>query len=197
MEMIEDGQGSGMLAGVTPNHRLKTTGIDLSLTEAATESGDTYNINSAEATLTTTGESALLYLENLEPTNLIITSVVVAISDYVGTDGQPMLNVHRNPSAGTIISGASDCNEQNRNFGSTKTINMNCYQGVEGSTMTGADNTIPVFLPSTASATLIEFDTIVVLPKGSTYGLSWVPPAGMTSVKIIVAVTATLNGTQL
>ena len=195
--MIEDGTGQGFKAKVTPNNRLKTTGIDLNLTEAATESGDTYNLNSTETTLNTTGESAIFYLKNLEETNLIITSIVVNIMDYAGTDGQPVLTIYRNPTAGTIVSGASACNEQNRNYGSNKTLTMECYQGTEGKTLSGQDNTIPVYLPSTAALTLISFATVVVLPKGASIGLSWTPPSGMTSTKIIASLEVTLNGTQL
>jgi len=195
--MLEDGRGEGTLAGVTLNHRLMTTGIDLNLTEAATESGDTYNLNSAETTLNTTGESALFYFKNLEDTNIIVTSIIIAIMDYVGTDGQPVLTVHRNPTGGTIVSNASDCNDQNRNYGSNKSLDKNCYQGVEGDTMTGGDNSVKIYLPSTASSTLITFSTVVVIPKSFSIGMSWTPPAGMTSTKIIAAMEVTLNGTQL
>ena len=74
---------------------------------------------------------------------------------------------------------------------------MDCFQGSEGKTLIGADNTVPVFLPSTDALTLVNFDTIVILPKGSSFGISWTPPAGMTSTKIISALNVTLNGTQL
>jgi len=195
--IIEDGKGTGKKAAVTNNNRLQTTGIDLNLTEAATESGDTYNLNSSETTLSTTGESAILYLKNLEETNLIVTSIVVNIMDYAGTAGQPILTIYRNPTAGTLVSTASACTEQNRNYGSNKTLTMECYQGSEGKTLTGQDKTIPVYLPSTAALTLVSFDTVVVLPKGASIGLSWTPPSGMTSTKIIAALEVTLNGTQL
>ena len=195
--IVEDGKGTGSKAAVTINNRLQTTGIDLNLTEAATESGDTYNLNSSETILSTTGESAIFYLKNLEETNLIVTSIVVNIMDYVGTAGQPILTVYRNPTGGTLISGASGCTEQNRNYGSNKTLTKECYQGSEGKTLTGQGSTIPVYLPSTAAVTLVSFDPVVVLPKGASIGLSWTPPSGMTSVKIIAAIEVTLNGTQL
>lgn len=194
---IEDGLGKGFVAGVTINHRLMTSSISLTLTEAATASGDTYNLNSSETTLTTTGESALFYIKNEEPTNLILTGIVINIMDYVGTGGQPILKIYRNPSLGTIISDGFDCNEQNRNYGSKKTINMDCFQGSEGKTLTGQDNIVPVYLPTTDAVTLITFDTVVVLPRGASLGISWTPPSGMTSTKIVVSINVTLNGTQL
>lgn len=194
---IEDGLGSGFLAGVTPNHRLMTSAVSLTLTEAATETGDTYNLNSAETTLTTTNESALFYIKNQEETNLIMTGIVINIMDYVGTAGQPILKIYRNPTGGTIVSAASECNEQNRNYGSTDTLDMDCFQGVEGNTLTGEDNVVPVYLPTTAAVTFLAFDTVVVLPKGASLGLSYTPPSGMTSTKIITSLEVTLNGTQL
>lgn len=197
MEVILDGLGKGYQAGVTLNNRLMTTGVNLTLTEAATESGDTYNLNSTETTLTSTNESAMFYLKNLEETNVIVTSILVNIMDYVGTAGQPILNIYRNPKGGTIVNSASDCNDQNRNYGSTNSLDKDCFQGVEGSTLTGQDNIVPVYLPSTAALTLVDFSTIIVLPKGASVGVSWTPPSGMTSTKIIVAMTVTLNGTQL
>ncbi len=197
MEMIGDGEGKGFLAGVTGNNRLKTTGVDLTLTEAATESGDTFNLDSTTVALSTTGESALLYLRNLEDTTLIVTSIAIALKDYVGTDGQPTLQIYRNPTAGTIVSVAAECNEQNRNYGSNKELTIDCFRGVEGSTMTGEDNRVTIFLPTTAAATLVTFSTLVALPKGASIGLSWTPPAGMTTVNILAAFETTLNGTQL
>ena len=48
MSIIEDGSGAGFSAAVTVNNRLMTTGVDLTLEEAATESGDTYNVSTNE-----------------------------------------------------------------------------------------------------------------------------------------------------
>ena len=197
MQFIEDGEGSGVLAGVTPNHRLKTTGINLTITEAATESGDTYNLGSVATTLTTSGESALFYLKNNELTNLIITSIIVNIRDYAGTEGQPVLKVLRNPTGGDIVDAATPGRTLNRNYGSTKELTADVFTGIEGDTMTGNDNEVIVNLPNTAGVTFLSFADISVLPNGASIGLTYQPPAGVTSVEVTVAMTATLNGTQL
>jgi len=196
-EKILDGKGKGYEAGVTVHNRLMTTGIDLSLTEAASESGDTYNLASVQTTLSTAGESALFYLKNNESTNLIITSIIVNIMDYVGTDGQPILRVLRNPTGGDIVSTETAAEELNRNYGSKKTLDADIFTGIEGDTMTGNDGRVLVNLPTTAAVTFLEFADISVLPKGASIGLTYQPPAGVTTVDVTVAVTATLNGTQL
>jgi len=194
---ITDGTGSGSNAAVTENNRLKTTGIDLTLTEAATESGDTYNINTATLSLSSSGESGLLYIKNNEESDLHLTSIVINIINFTGTDGQPILKILRNPDNGTLISAATAGLQLNRNFGSSKSLDIDIFQGSEGATLTGQDATITIPLPSTIAVTLIDFTTLTILPKGSAFGLTYTPPPGITSVDIAAAVTATLNGSQL
>jgi len=195
--VIEDGNGKGFTAGVTKNNRVQVSGINLTLTEAATESGDTYNINSSAITLTTSGESGILYLKNNENRNLIIDNIIINIKDYVGTDGQPTLKIYKKPTAGTLISAATTGSQSNRNYGSSKTLDITNYEGVEGSTITASDSSLEVYLPSTALGTLISFSTIIVLPKGSSVAVSYTPPSGITSVDIVAAFNATLNEDQL
>ena len=197
MSMIQDGTGKGDFAAVTVNNRLKTTGVDLTLTEAASESGDTYNLSTSAITLNTTGENALFYLKNNEDRNLIINGIVVNIKDYTGTAGQPTLRILRDPTAGTVVTNAVNAISLNRNFGSTNTLDANIFQGVQGDTLNSESGEIEVYLSSVAAVTFNAFSTIVVIPKGGTIGLSYEPPAGITSMSIIVAVEATLNGTQL
>ena len=194
---IMDGTGDGYQAAVTSNNRLKTTGVDLTLTEAATETGDTYNINTSTITLTSGDESALFYIKNNENTDLHITDVIVNITGYAGTGGQPILKILRNPLAGTVVSTATTGVQSNRNFGSSNTLTADIFEGVEGATLTGQDNTIEVFLPTTAAVTFNAFSTLTILPKGSTFGITYEPPTGTTSVDIVIAINATLNGSQL
>jgi len=195
MSMIQSGTGEGYFAGVTVNNRVMTTGIDLSLTEAATETGDTYNINTSTLPLTSSAEHALLYVKNNETTNIIIDTTIINIKDFVGTDGQPVLKIYRNPTGGTLITDETECTITNRNYGSAKRVDINCYEGGQGKTVTG--DSIEIFLPSTAALTFNSFSTLVVLPKGSSIALSYTPPAGITSLDMVAAFNLTLNGTQL
>ena len=174
-----------------------TTGVDLTLEEAASESGDTYNLSSDEVTLNATGESALFYLKNNEERNLIINAFVVNIKDYVGTGGQPTLRILRDPVEGTIVTNAVNAQRLNRNFGSSNSIDANIYQGVQGDTLNSQSGEITVYLPNVDAVTFNGFATTVVIPKGGTIGITYEPPAGITSLDIIVSIEATLNGTQL
>ena len=197
MIVITDGQGSGKNAGVTTNNRLRVAGVLQTLTEVATQSGDTYNISTSKLTLSTSGESALFYIKNNESNDLLIDNLIINIQDYSGTDGQPTLRVLRNPDAGTVVTDETAATQINRNFGSSQILVADLYEGGEGKTLTGQDSTVLVPLPSTALQTFNAFQTIVALPKGASFGVTYTPPSGVTSVDIIVAVNATLNGSQL
>jgi len=195
--IIEDGTGTGKKVAVTENNRLKTTGVDLTLNQAATEAGDTYNINTDVIGLTSNGESALFYVKNNEDTDMLIDAIIVNFKNFVGTGGQPTLKIYRNPTNGTLITANSIAVQSNRNYGSSQTFNGSIIQGVEGNTFTGQDAIIEVFLPTTDAVTLIQFETLIVLPKGSSVGISYTPPTGITTMDIVVAVNALVNGTQL
>lgn len=196
LTILKDGN-SGTTASITENNRLDVAAVVVSLDQLATEQGDTYNLSTSEISLTTTNESALFYIKNNTDRNLLIDNVIINIIDYVGTGGQPKLNIYRNPSAGTLISSATACLESNRNYGSNNTLDADCFEGVDGSTLTGQDSKVLVYLPSTAAITLNAFTTLTVLQKGAALGISYTPPSGMTSVTIVAAINAILNGSQL
>lgn len=195
--ILTDGTGDGHTAKVTSNNSLKIAGVTLSLMQLATETGDTYNIRSTTIGLTSTGESGILYVKNNENTNLLLESFVVSIKDYVGTDGHPILKIYRNPTGGTVISTDADGQTINRNYGSNKTLLADTLKGAEGKTFTGEDSLLEVILPSTSASTDRVFNLVVVLQKGSSIGLSYTPPAGVTTVDVSMAINVTLNGTQL
>jgi len=195
--IIKDGTGTGQTVSVTKNNRLMTAGANLTLTELATETGDSYNLNTGTIALSSTNESALLYIKNQEDGDLLVDAIIVNIKDFVGTNGQPTLKVYRNATAGTLISNATSAIQSNRNYGSSKTLASDIYQGVEGDTISGQDAIVEIFLPTTAAITLNILSTLVILPKGATLGISYTPPSGMTSTNIVVAFNATLNGSQL
>ena len=191
---IDDGEGKNGKAGVTADARLKTSAVAFTLTEKNVVDGNAYNITTRKMSLTSDSESALLYVRNDEAKDLIIDSIFVAIKDYAGTVGQPELKILKNPKAGTVITDEIDAEITNRNYGITADLDGCFYKGGEGKTLSSTDNDFEVLLPSTAAVTFLSFDTLTVLPKGKSIGISYVPPTGMTSVTIVVGLNATLIG---
>ncbi len=194
MDMIQDGTGTGTLAEVTAKNKLAVDSVARTNIQQAIQDSDGYNIASTKVTLTDTSESAVFYLKNNEENDLIITSVFVNTSASTGTlSGQPEFRVYRNPTGGTIVSSGTAATETNQNYGSNKTLVADSFTGAEGKTLTGHTDTVDVPLPSRAAVTLIEFSTLVVLPRGASYGLTYKPQTGSTSVDLIMGVTVILT----
>lgn len=195
MTIIKDGTGTRNAVNVTANNRLSTNSVTITLEQQATENGDAYNTSTGTLTLTSSCESSLFYLKNNENQDVIICSIFVAAKDVTGClTSQPELRILKNPNAGTVVSCATIAGSvSNRNYGSSKTLCADIYQGTEGKTLTGENGCVTVFLPSLAAVTFLEFDTTVVLPKGATIGIAYTPPAGLTSMKIRAGVTLILN----
>lgn len=189
--ILEDGTGKGYKAKVTSDNRLAVNSVNESVRDFSIVTGDGYNIATSRVTLTSSSESALIYIKNQEDVDLIINSVFVNTVDGAGTlSGQPVLRVYRNPLGGTIVSTATPVtNKSNQNFGSNKVLTADIYEGFETATFINQTNIIDVPLPSRLALTFTEFETRVVLPKGSSYGISYQPETGTTTLDVITGVT--------
>jgi hypothetical protein len=148
--------------------------------------GNGYNINSGIITLTTAAESALLYVKSTDSKIFIVKEIIVSLSNSTGGSGTGTLRVYRNPTTGTIISGASPANVNNRAFYSQTSFGGQAFKGATGNTITSP--TTP-FLSTTRSTFTepIPLDAeILALGQGNSIGVSWQPPAGNTSQTAIV-----------
>jgi hypothetical protein len=192
-EIIEDGSGSGMKAKVNGNNELKTSATTISEDFRATKDGDSYNINTGVITLTDAVNTPIMYIKNNEDRDLHITAVAVGLSPSTGgSGGIPMITFVRNPTAGTIITStptAVDINS-NRNYASSKTLDVDAYKGATGDTMTDGDDHILVFQTSNGRA-FITIDEVV--PKGSSFGIKFDPQASNTSQDVYAAVICHLE----
>ena len=92
---------------------------------------------------------------------------------------------------GTLITDAVVSEISNRNFGSNKTLSANYYQGGDSKTISGEDNSFPVYLSSTAAVTFF------ISSSYFSSGVSYKAPSGVTSMKLVIAFNVTLNGTQV
>ena len=137
-------------------------------TEAAeaTDGGDAYNINTGNIGLTSQTESGILYVKNNEDRDLIIEAIAVGVDSAGTTGNDTILTLVRNPTS-VNFSTAVDMN-QNRNFGSSKTLTADVFKGVEGSTITGG-NDIAQFYMDAGSRLFANIGFVV--PKGDSLAL--------------------------
>ena len=191
-EQILDGKGTGKRAGVDENNRLLTFAISEGLSLDAAKDGENYNLNTGAITLTSANESAVLYIKNNEEKNFIIEDVIVILGASAGGTGDLTIELVRNPTTGTIISGASDVAVVgNRNFGSSRELVADVYKGAEANTLTNGD----LFSDTTRSSasTVVHFDAdVMVLPKGTTLGVNVTPQPSNTSMSVKIAVVGYL-----
>ena len=170
--------GSGVTIGmhVDKNEQAHVFSTTRTINEQATSLGNSYNINSGSIALTSSSDSGVFYFKNDEfPVNgessFIIDAIAIGIDNAGTTTKNSTITVVRNPSTGTLISGASAvAMNQNRNFGSPNTLNSTsyAYKGVEGSTITNG-NDIAIFFQSAGSRGYYTVD--FELTKGSSIGV--------------------------
>ena len=138
-EQIKDGSGTGNLARVNANNRLYSNAVTIDENLQATKIGNSYNINTGAITLTDAARTPIIYLQNNENQPLHISAIAVGLGPTTGgSGGIPNIFVVRNPTGGTIISGATAVSiNSNRNYGSANTLTADAYSGGTGVTLTG------------------------------------------------------------
>lgn len=196
---ITNAVGNGDGLGITSSNRALVAGITEGMRENASLIGHQFNINSGIISLTSSSDNAILYFKNDEsPENgesrYLIESVVVGIGDFNGATlvEEVHIKVLRNPTAGTIISGASavDMNS-NSNFGASETLSTTtlAYKGASGNTFTdGTDHAIIFASASTtlgaANRAVVTMD--IILGRGNSIGIT-VDPQTTTAGNVYAA----------
>ena len=191
-EQILDGTGTGAKTKVDSDNRLHTFSISEGLSLDAAKNGENYNINTGSISLTSANESAVLYIKNNEDKNFVIEDVIVILGASTGGTGDLTIELIRNPSTGTIISGASNADVVgNRNFGSSRELVADVFKGAEGNTIT--NGTLFSDTTRTAGGTVVHFDAdVMVLPKGTTLGVNITPQTSNTAMNVKIAVVGYL-----
>lgn len=188
MDVTIKNGANGSIAEVDSTGRLQTFSISEGLNIEAARIGENYNINTGAITLTSSTESAVLYMKNNEEKNFIIEDVIVILGASTGGTGDLQVDLIRNPTTGTIVSNAVDVDiVANRNFGSNRELLKDTFKGAEGYTLTNGDD----FASTTRSlgSTVIHFDgDVMVIPKGSSIGVNVTPQASNTSMVVKVAI---------
>jgi len=185
-DMIRDGTGSAFLQKVDANNRSHVQAVNVPADHNATKNGNSYNINTGVITLTDAVQTPVLYVKNNEERDFHITAIAVGMGPSIGGAGSiPMVTIIRNPTVGTIVSGATNVDmNSNRNYGSSQTLAVDAFKGATGDTLTDGEDHILIF--QTANSRL--FAAIdEVLPKGKTIGVKITPQPSNTSMEIYAA----------
>ena len=170
---IKDGTGTGKTTKVDNNNQIHTFSVTRTDIQDSVFKGNAYNINTGAIGLTSSTESAVLYFKNNEaPVNgetaISIDAVAVGIDSSGTTNGDAIITLIRNPTAGTIVDSANNVDiNQNRNFGSSKALDSLAYKGAEGNTFTDGQDFALFYQSGTRGYYTIDVD----LEKGSSFGV--------------------------
>lgn len=187
MTIIKDGTGSGYNVAVDQTNKIQTRTVSASITEEGTVNGDSFNINSGLITLTSSNASGLLYYKHNEDRPFHIDALAIGIDNLGTNTTQTIITMIRNPTTGTLISTAAavDMN-QNRNFGSSKTlVDSLAYKGAEGHTVTDGDD-IAMFFQSAGGRLFATIDFIMT--KGDSLAITMDPQVSSGTTTVYCAI---------
>lgn len=189
---IKDGTGLGYRVKVDSDKRLHVNAVTRSQDEQAALLGEAYNMSTGSISLTSDTESALAYINYTGDDPLVIKEILIIPGATTGGSGNALISIKKNPTSGTIISGAVEFSAiNNRDFSSSNNLSNDAsiYKGAEANTLTGG-STFAITTRSNFDAP-IAFDAAnIILRKGNSIGVSVTPPTGNTSQTWVVAITA-------
>lgn len=193
--IITGGTGQNYSAGVSSDNRLLVQADSHDAILTAAVSGRAFRFCTGLIALTSALPSAVMFLKNLEPQDLVISELVVRMNQSTGgANGVGLWEVLRNPSAGTIVNAAVPlATRLNTNFGNTAGFLADAFKGAEAATFTdGAVYATVNGLTVPQRIFLIETSGII-LPRGTAIGVRYTPPVGNTSITITCEIGAYLS----
>lgn len=185
---IIDGEGSNRRAGVDTRFRLKISSIVETESNFAIESGNKFNVNTGDITITNATKLSVLYIKNNDNRTLIIDALFYNTGTSTGGTGDHIFDIIRNPKTGQIITAATNVQiglteNANFNFGSSQTLNVLAYKGTQGQTVfSDGGLNISTRKGYTNQPTNISPGGSIYLPKGASLGINYTPPTGNTSM---------------
>ena len=180
---IKDGTGGGYKVEVTSSNRLKATSIVLNESKNANSIGESFLISSGYVTYTAATNQALLFIKNNEDRDLIVDRFNFNLQSSTGgaVDFGRFI-FYKNP---TSITNGTTRTPVNLNFGSSIEFDIDAESGNGSTSSFVGGSTFASPLVGEGEVFFIEGN--VVLPKGTSLGISYVPPASNTSQEVAVA----------
>ena len=183
--VLRDGVGKGHTAKIR-NGRLFVNGIIEEASEHECESGNKYNLNTGDITISDDSETSVFYLKNNETFDLVVTALIYNLGNTSGGSGDVKIDVIRNPTAGDIITNENQTLvgngvEANQNFGARTSVTADVWKGASGETKF-SDGSVSVSTRSASNTgrVFISLGALILQP-GTTLGINYHPPSGNTS----------------
>lgn len=192
MGFITDGTGTGVMACVSADNRLKTDAITTSKEVSALENQWAFNIETPLITLTSAGKSGVLYLKNNEQSkNIHISGFFNLLGNSTGGSGDLYLYYEFNTVGGTFVAATSNTvTPVNKYVGSTKSMSATVLFGAEGLTV---DTGLKAITSLSTSIGRNPLFVEILLPPAGSIAVSVKPQASNTSMDLIAAIDCHLK----
>jgi len=178
--ILSDGAGTGTKLRINSDNRAECEVTQQTrIADVSARLGQAYTIATGFVSLTTTASfTGMLWIKNTDSSarNMYIEHIRVCGSAATMQDVECV--VYRNPTTGTLISGASAAYKSNNNFGSANQFNGLAYKGADANTITDGD-WFTQFVTHISGHSIIDFNDSIVVPKGSSIGFALKPSAAM------------------
>lgn len=174
---------------VDSSHRIWSRAVSEPEQAEQASLGLAYSVTGGLTTLTTANESAMWWFRNDEDRDIVVSRFIsTARNSAGGTTNHALVNIKFGV---TGISGgtANKVVANNTNAGSSNVFDFTGTIGQEGASLTGGSlfGSFAVPLQDTKSS-----PAFIVIPQGSSIGISVTPPAGNTSLSIGVSMSCHL-----
>lgn len=189
--IVKNGAGNGgYSAKVGSDLRLWVDSVQLSQSQSSSIAGNAYNINTGVVNLTSANKSAIVYVKNNGTNDLIVETLFYLIGNSTAGSGDMLITVLRNPTTGTIIDNATDCEMAgiNRNFGDSKQLTADMYKGAEGYTFTDGTKVIESIFNQSPTRAALSVGAIV-LQRGNSIGIDITPATSNSSLDVEFALS--------
>lgn len=143
--LIQDGTGRGYLARVDGNNRLAIQGVIETTYDNVGKVGQAFNINTQLVPFVSTGttETPLLYLQNLEVSDIELVNLFIAIGlSAAGVFSEnPLFRAYASPAG---VAGGVSLTPTNRRIGDPRTFNLNAKRQDAGVPLTWTPAGTPI-----------------------------------------------------
>jgi hypothetical protein len=111
--------------------------------------------------------------------NLVVATLIYIMGNSTGGSGDILVDVKRNPTAGTLISSGTAFDSVNRDFGSANTLEATLLKGAEGLTVTDGTDVIQSIFTGPGRYVL---PVDLLLRPGNSLAIACTPQSGNTSM---------------
>ena len=165
MNFIQDGKGRGYLTEVTSENKLAVQGIVDTTYDNASQTGESFNVNTEFVSITVGTETPLFYFKNLEAEDVVVVGWFIGIGVAGGTPTEnALLRVYANP---TSVSGGVSITTVNRTIGSGRSFDFTTLKQSGGTPLTATLPSVPVLYQTQTASSRVFGNVYLTVPRNN------------------------------